>query len=283
MGTPQETSPAGETDLRTVFVEISERCTLPPLQQVAARAMNLLQDPDASYGDIAAVIEKDPALAARVLRMASSAFYVRRMPPDCLSDAIRTVGLGGLRDVIVAAALRPAFDPDDGFHKRLWHHLLATGVAAEAVARTMGARRGGPAFVAGLLHDTGRLVHHLTDREAFARHDMAHRDDPCPEERSCFGATHDFVAGCLAWKWGLDPRISEALIQHHGSPAHAEPLTKQVILGDLLARAIEAENDEAPDAALLEENLQAAGLSVEPEQLMDEIRQTVEENRAFFD
>ena len=267
------------SELRAVFADISEKCTLPPLPQIAARALHLVQDPDTGYADVATVIEKDPALAARVLRMASSAFYVRRVPPDCLRDAIRTLGMGGLRDIIVAAALRPSFDPDDDFHKELWQHLLATGVAAEAIAREMGARRGGPAFICGLLHDTGRLVHHLTAPAAFAELEMADRDAPCPEEGSHFGATHDSVAACLAWKWELDPQISEALMGHHGDPAEAAPLTRQVILGDCVSRVIEGDDEQR---AALPALLLSAGLSCDPDRLTDEVRQSVEENRSFF-
>ena len=267
-------------ELRSVFVEVSEHCTLPPLPQVAARALVLVQNPETDFAEMAEVIEKDPALAARVLRIASSAFYVRTNPPTTLQDAVRAVGMSGLRDIIVAAALKPAFDLDDRFHRQLWDHSLATAVAADTVARTTGASRGGVAFICGLLHDAGRLVHHLTNPKAFDELHMAERDEPSMDEREYFGASHDVVASCLAWKWGLDPRISNALIAHHGEPGQNPGLSAHLILGDRIARAIQGDPDEE---RALSASFLAADLDADPATVVAEVERNLAENRAFFE
>jgi len=92
---------------------------------------------------------------------------LRRQPPRTLDEAITTVGFEALRNILVAASLR-ASRADDAASHRLWEHALATALAADELAHLDGLPRGGSVFIAGLLHDTGKLLFHLSDAKAFA-------------------------------------------------------------------------------------------------------------------
>ena len=93
-------------NVRTLFARVAETCDLPPLPAVALRAMRLARDPDAKADDLARVVSTDTAIAARVLRIARSAIYVRRSAPRTLREAIMTVGFHALRKILVAASAR---------------------------------------------------------------------------------------------------------------------------------------------------------------------------------
>jgi len=219
-------------NVRALFLRIAETCDLPPLPAVAVRAMSLAHDPDATAGDLTRVVATDAALAARVLKISRSVTYLRRQPPRTLQEAIVTVGFQALRKILIAASARAAYGAHDATAEALWRHALATALAADEVAVEKGERRGGDAFIAGLLHDVGKLVFHLADPVAFAR--LGHADEAM--ETEVCGATHAAVGGCLAEKWGLETEVVEAVMFHHA--ADAEGLARRVAIADRIAHQI---------------------------------------------
>ena len=179
------------------------------------------------------MVSTDQAIAARVLRISRSTLYLRRQPPRTLREAIVTVGLEGLRRILIAASARSAYHASDGVAEALWKHALATALAASELAREASGTAGGDDFVAGLLHDVGRLVFHLADPDAYAR--LGHFDGVLEEE--LFGAPHAAVGACLAEQWGLEDAVVEAIMFHH-HPAGMSPLTDRVALADRIAHEI---------------------------------------------
>src|SRR5207249_2469189 len=103
---------------------------------------------------------------------------------------------------------------DDPVSHRLWEHALATALAADELDHLDGLPRGGSVFIAGLLHDTGKLLFHLADPKASA--DLP--DDERVEE-DVFGVAHSAVAACLAEQWGLDDDVVAGIMFHHRAEA----------------------------------------------------------------
>jgi putative nucleotidyltransferase with HDIG domain len=217
--------------MRALFARVAATCDLPPLPAVAARAIRLARDPDARAEDLARVVETDATIAARVLRISRSTLYLRRQPPRTLRDAVLAVGFEGVRKILIAASLRCAYRADDPVASVLWGHALATALAADELGRIDRQVRGGDAFIAGLLHDVGRLVLHLADPEAYAR--LGHED--AVEER-VFGVSHAAVGGCLAEQWNLELEVVEAITFHH-APAGSR-LAEQIATADRIAHEI---------------------------------------------
>ncbi|HLK11742.1 MAG TPA: HDOD domain-containing protein [Candidatus Binatia bacterium] len=237
--------------LGRIFRDVAERCELPPMPAVAARAAALASDPEARVEDLTRVVSTDPALAARVLRISQSVRYVRRHAPRTLHEAVLAVGFQALRKVLIAASCREFYRPDDAVAERLWAHALTTALAADELALTAGEERGGESFIAGLLHDVGRLILHLSHPAAYAqltRHDEA-------TETALFGVTHAAIGGCLAERWGVERTIVEAVVFHHNPGA--SPLAARLATADGIAHAIgfgsvPGDAGYVHDAALLE-------------------------------
>ncbi len=231
---PVPSSPSAmDSKLSGLVDDIAATCDLPPLPAAAARALALARDPDSSSEDLARVVATDPALAARVLAMSRSVTYLRRQPPRTLQEAIATVGLRALRRILVAASARAAYRADDAIAQSLWAHSLAAGLAADELGKAAGGvAAAGDAFIAGLLHDIGKLVLHLSNPAAFAT--LGVFDEPT--ERRLFGATHAEIGGRLAEKWGLEPEIARGIQGHHGGDASA--LAAVVARADRLAMEI---------------------------------------------
>lgn len=241
---------------RALFLRVAQHCDLPPLPAVAARAMTLARDPDATVADLARLVATDTALAARVLKISRSVTYLRTQPPHTVQDAILVVGFQALRKILVAASARSVYRADDAVATRLWEHALATALAADELAVDAGERRGGDAFIAGLLHDVGKLVFHLSDPLAFGG--LGRADDDLEVER--YGVTHAAVGGCLAEQWGLESAVVEAITLHHA--AEAQGLAERVVIAERIAHQLgfgsvataaaprsEPERDEATDGS----------------------------------
>ena len=234
--TPGTSSSAVRQSMRDVYERVETLCDLPPLPAVAVQAMNLVRDPDVTAEQLAQLVATDVAIAARVLRLSRSALYARRRPPRTLQDAITTVGLDALRKILIAASARSIYERRDRTAEALWSHALATALAADELAVLDGERRGGISFIAGLLHDVGRLVFHVARK---------HTGTPLPPEDEAgeialYGVSHAAVGACLAEQWRLEEELVEAILFHHRSEGTGSRLAARIERADRLAREIEA-------------------------------------------
>jgi HD-like signal output (HDOD) protein len=229
--------PGADTASRfqALFRGVAEECNLPPFPAAAARAMALTNDPRAKVEDVARAIGNDPVLAAQVLRLSRSAMFLTRGTPQTLMDAIRTVGLATVHQLLVAASTRSLHPiaADDPTGRALWHHAIATALAADELAQLAGKPRGGEAFMAGLLHDIGKLILFFSDKAAFAT--LKHFDDP--REEQLFGSTHAVVGGALVFRWQLGTNLAEAIVEHHARPV-ASGLAGEIAKADWIAHRI---------------------------------------------
>lgn len=216
---------------RELFRGVAQKCDLPPFPKVAARALSLSQDPTARTDDVVRVVAADPALAARVLRISNSVVYMKHDPPRTVRDAIVTVGFNTLRTILVAASARSIYRANDPMAERLWSHALATAMAADEL-RDPREPAGGTDFIAGLLHDIGKLIFHMTDPTALARLGYAEE----AREREVFGVTHAVVGGVLADMWGVPRGVADAIMEHHIRPACG--LAGRIARADWMAHSI---------------------------------------------
>jgi len=129
---------------------------LQPSIEVAARLLRLLRDPEFELREVSRVIEGDPALTARVLGLSNSAVFARRQPCRDVAHAVTMLGAGTVGELAAVAAIAETYGLRD-VEGKLRCHAVATG----AVARELCVQRGRPTadvFLAGLLHDLGKLV-----------------------------------------------------------------------------------------------------------------------------
>jgi HD-like signal output (HDOD) protein len=160
----------------------------------------------------------------------------------------------------------------DRVAETLWAHALATALAADEM-REAKEPRGGAPFIAGLLHDIGRLVFHLTDPAAFAR--LGHWDEAL--ERELYGVTHAIVGGVLVDMWRVGEGVAEAILEHHVRPARG--LAARVAIADWVAHHIGLGSvpGEIPPVDTVE------GLPADLEGVAERVARTFETERAFFD
>lgn len=229
MRTPSE---APSASLCRQIVEAIE--DLPVLPTVAARVLSLAHDPNSSMQDICEAIRTDPSLTAHLLRIVNSPYYGFSRQIGTVAQA--TVILG--TNEIIAVVLGSTTLKSLGSRARtiadeaaFWSHSARTSVAARVVAAQMRYRLPGVAFVAGLLHDTGKLI--LADLFP-DRFQQAMQQPPMPDaaveeaEQQLFGADHTQIGAALAGRWGLPDEIVQAIRCHH-RPEEAAQAAAQLV------------------------------------------------------
>jgi putative nucleotidyltransferase with HDIG domain len=219
---------------------------LPSLPEVVMRAIELVNDPEASAIDIGRVLSEDSALTARLLKIVNSPFYGFPSRIDTVSRAITVIGTLDLLDLILATSVVKMFSgvPNDLVSMdSFWKHSLYAGV----VARLLAARSKQPNvehfFVAGLLHDLGSLVIYRKlpelAREALlrARYNGVVLQQA---EQELLGFDHAMVGAELMRMWKLPASLVEAVEFHHDpSQAPNHPLITAIVhVADVVASAI---------------------------------------------
>ena len=212
---------------------------LPPLSAIARRLLTTICSPGAepSLGEVASWIESDALTSGKVLALANSAFYGRSVPILSVRVAVARLGLNPLRSLILGSSLNRLWSqlptPRQWSTSRFNAHSIATAVLCEMIASTLTPADSQLAFLAGLLHDTGRLliavlVHDNAD--ALARLNV---DDHSLEEaeRDLIGFTHPELSAALVRSWSLPVAIENA-IRYHEHPDN-DP-GRNVTEGDLL-------------------------------------------------
>jgi putative nucleotidyltransferase with HDIG domain len=199
------------------------------------RISEMLDDPRYGIGDIGRVIGHEPALTARVLRLANSAYYRLPEKVDSITLAISVLGTRNLRDLLLATSVASAFARiDTGLVDvaDFWHHSIYCGILARLLGKRLKAGSGEQLFVAGLLHDIGKLViyQNMPEQAGQIIAESASTGEPvCLIERARLGFDHGEVGQALLQSWGL-PDLFSAVAANHHQPRRDQPFAHESAL-----------------------------------------------------
>jgi putative nucleotidyltransferase with HDIG domain len=236
-------SPNTRESLNRAARLLDELGSIEALPQVVHRALNCMADSGSSSGELAAVLNTDQVIAGRLLGMANSVYFrgIRRF--TTIREAIVRLGYRQVRELLLAAAFsvsyRRALPLYQTTGDELWHHSLATAVAADIVARTTRMDEPDTSYLAGLLHDAGRMAvaRGLLSSQSQTITSMV-KDDHCSfqqAEYELLGFSHAEVGAVLLDHWKVDDRLIAAVGSHHREPAEAGTLSWIVHVADVLA------------------------------------------------
>lgn len=195
---------------------------LPAMPRILATLAEALQTPvsQVDVGRIVQTISYDKSLAAQCLRMANSALYRQRGDVSTVSEAVLTLGLWRIRDLVFSCTLPQMFASLKGVVPKeiLWRHSLGTAILAEKLARDFAMARHDQVYVAGLLHDIGILINALLfpgDFREVMRESAKERAAISVAERRVLGFTHAESGRALAEAWKLPKEVADAIEFHH--------------------------------------------------------------------
>lgn len=216
---------------------------LPPFPPVATRVLAMLQQERYGAEDLAKIIELDPSLTTKVMRIANGAILGFVEPAKSMRDALVRLGWDRVRQVVIASAVSPYINTEiSGYGLQqgdLWRHSIAVAFAAELLAPQTRIAPG-LAFTAGLLHDIGKLVmskyvlDRRTDLDLYTTNGFLSYEEA---EVKVFRISHAELGAEVLTMWRFPLDIIEAVRWHH-EPENASvqsPLVEIVNLANALA------------------------------------------------
>jgi putative nucleotidyltransferase with HDIG domain len=226
--------------------------SVPSMPAMYAEVVRELESPESSLQKVGEIIARDVGMSAKILQMVHSAFFGLRFHVASPAQAVVYLGAETTKTLVLAANIFSRFNPErlKPFSiEGLWVHSQVVSRLAGLVARAEGCARKDVEYatMAGLLHDTGKLVlaGYLPDQYrqvlALAREQGLAE---CAAEREVFGATHAEIGAYLFGLWGLPDPIVEAVAWHHrpaDCPADGFGPLAAVHVANALAHGGEAE------------------------------------------
>jgi HD-like signal output (HDOD) protein len=190
---------------------------LPPLPHVAAQAIALIEDPNISANKLTDLLGKDPALAARVLKIANSAMFSCQREITTLNQAIMVIGFKALKGIIVAATLRQLNRKFGPTEKMIWENSTCTAAGCQILSKHLKKNYADETFLLGLLHDLGKIV---LVRQMPAEYEKVVGETKQGRwfhevEQNAFGFGHQLIGALVAKKWNFSHETCQAILHHH--------------------------------------------------------------------
>lgn len=221
---------------------------LPGFAQVMAKMLTLCNDPDATIGDVAKLVETDPSITAKVLGIVNSAFFNLRSRISAISEAVLFLGLDEVKKICLGATFFEKMvksGPQKQFDRTFfWRHCLCVASLSQALAAEIGYPTPEDAYTAGLLHDFGKIALDRFGRvnyAVFCKNAFNCTGPSVEAERDVMGIGHDDLGAYYGHRWGFPQKLSLAIQYHHRRFNHLD-LCKEdmqficiVCLADFLA------------------------------------------------
>lgn len=250
---------------------ISTLDSLPSLPSLYVKLMDELRAPAPSIARVGEIISSDVAMTAKILQLVNSAFFGISRSVSSPTQAVNLLGLETIKSLVLSTQVFSQFAEDQlpaHLANQLWGHSLSAGSYAKAIAQAEKPDDSGAsdhAFLAGLLHDVGKLVLAINLFDRYSKALGLSQRDGLPlvkAELQTTGISHAEVGGYLLGLWGLPDPIVEAITFHHNpSQCPAErfiPLTA-VHAANALEHEIGGDAD-GPEVSFDHEYLERQGM-----------------------
>lgn len=245
--------------------------TIPSLPLIYNELTAALQDPDMSLSQLEQIIEKDMAMATKVLQLANSAFMGVRGQVSSLLQAVSLIGTEAIRTLALSIHVFSKLESNSAtaaYVTDLWDHSVKVALQARQIACVEGQNKSiiEQSFTAGLLHDLGKVVllaempdeyRTIISRPGFTPHELV------ALETERFGCSHAQVGAYLMSIWGLPEPLVHAVALHHHPLDDAQSVFS-CLTAVHCADVLVAESDTAPlnrDSELNIAYLERLGLS----------------------
>jgi putative nucleotidyltransferase with HDIG domain len=234
---------------------------IPTLPAVVSRLIQVVNSPESSAENVADVIEKDPALTSKVLRLANSAFYGIPRSVSSVQSAVVILGFNTLKSIVLSASAMGLFSSGNtgqAFDKTMfWKHSIICALAAKLIARRLLNKIDidpESAFCAGIMHDIGKLIFEIFEARKYkevCHHALVANVSLIDAEVASMNIDHCRLGRILADKWALPLDLEYAIVYHHNPQAanKMKELTALIHVADAITHECHCglwDNEQAP-------------------------------------
>lgn len=244
---------------------------LPSLRSIDSALRELLNADQRYTQQISEVIRRDPSLTARLLRLVNSVYYGLTTPINNIEEAVFYLGVRQIRQLAMVTPIIEDFQKLAGKSpfpwRQFWQHCIATAILTREVTNVTGQAVDEADYVAGLVHDVGKIVmaaafpeHFEAVRRRIQAGDMNRLD----AEKEVLGIDHTELGAIYLEHHHLPPVMVETA-RHHHKPSHAAgyaSIVASVQIADLLVRHAEIGDSGNPEPVDEEAWLAAEGWDI---------------------
>ena len=248
-------------DSKTFLKGLDNIPDLPTLPNIVIKVNNLLKDHDSSIKELGKTIETDQAMVSKILRLVNSTFYGFRSKIRNIPHAIIILGFNNIRNALVSVSIIKTFSGKKGFEgfdiTEFWRHSVAVAVISKYLSEETRLDSPDDCFVAGLLHDIGKVVLSQYFTELFGLVWKSVKEDGLSfyeAEKKLLPANHVQIGAHLAKKWRFPATLIDSIAYHHEIRKTVSNLSQLVIVhtANTLANNYEADSNTTPDSAAID-------------------------------
>ncbi len=209
-------------DETQIYKKLDKIKEIPTLPTIVFELNQHLQDPETSIVKVSETIQKDQAMALKILKLVNSAFYGFRSKVSDIKNAVVLLGFNAVRNAIVSVSVINALPKTLLFQDfemiDFWKHSLAVAVASKSIAQKSGLDSADNCFVGGLLHDVGKVIMAQYFKEDFIKVWTRMQNEYLPfydAEQQELSVDHTKIGVYLADRWQLPRGLTDAIRWHH--------------------------------------------------------------------
>ena len=247
-------------DAQTFLKGLDRISDLPTLPNIVMKVNNLLRDHNTSVKELGKTIETDQAMVSKILRLVNSAFYGFRSKIRNIPHAIIILGFSNVRNALVSVSIMKAFSEKKAFEgfeiTEFWKHSVAVAVISRYLSEQTRLDSPDDCFVAGLLHDIGKVVLSQHFTELFGQAWKSVKEDGLSfyeAEKKLLPVNHAQIGGYLAGRWRFPVGLIDSITHHHEISKHVSNLNQLMIVhvANTMANNYEVGSDITPGCSTI--------------------------------
>jgi HD-like signal output (HDOD) protein len=191
---------------------------------VIVKVLNLMKKPTVSMKELGDIVMYDQSITIKILALVNSAYYGFSQQISSISIALSLLGMVKVKNIIVAVAMKPMMSSSSD--KELWKHAIRVAAGCEYIAKLTKIMDADEAFIAGFIHDVGKIVLQMNNQKLFAKtiDAVSTGVDVLDAERKYFDSDHVKTGSLLAKRWQLPILLANIISYHHNPSLSSIPV-----------------------------------------------------------